>query len=260
MTDMAEDVLALATADPERALDLADELMRKRPRISDRERAILYRAMSLANRVLGRFKDAIDLADAARAKAAECDDDEQQLLAALTMVGPMMVLGRSDEALDLIDSTAGLATTPYLESRVSFQRGAVWALMGQPTQATEAFESALPAFKEAGDSEMIMSTLRGLGNQRLAIGDLRQAQGDLEDALAIAVSRHQEPVISGIKHNLGLLASYQGDIPEALQLLVDSDQIYMRLTGSSAPQHVARCEVLLSAGLFHEANRLAKEI
>ena len=34
----------------------------------------------------------------------------------------------------------------------------------------------------------------------------------------------------------------------------------MRQTGDAVPQHVSRCEILLSVGLFHEALDLAKRI
>jgi tetratricopeptide (TPR) repeat protein len=260
MTHTAEHILELASADPERAVKMAASHLAEKPGAGDREESILRRAMSVANGRLGRFQESIDLAEQARDIAARSGDREQQLLSTLTMVRPMVILGRSTEALRLIEDAADLATTPYLESRVSFQRGVVWAMRGQRLRAIEAFEAALPAFVAAGDLEMVRSTLHGRGDQRLAIGDLPRARRDLEEALSIALSRNEEPIVSGIEHNLGLLASYRGDIPEALALLLDSEEIYMRLTGATAPQHVARCEVLLSVGRFHEAYGLAVQI
>jgi tetratricopeptide (TPR) repeat protein len=260
MIRSADEVLELANADPGRALELGGMLLADGSGAGGREGVTLLRAMSEASARLGRFQDSIQMSERARELARETGDGEQELLATLTMSKPMLILGRSTEALKLIDGAAHLATTPYLESRVSFQRGAVWAMMGQRLRAIEAFEAALPAFKAAGDQEMIRSTLHGLGHQRLATGDLPRAQRDLERALEIAERRNEEPTVSGLKHNLGLLASYRGDIPEALALLLDSDEIYMRLTGSAAPQHVARSEVLLSVGRFDEAYQLAMRI
>lgn len=260
MIGSADEVLELANTDPGRALELGETLLAGGSGPGGRDGVTLLRAMSEASVRLGRFQDSIEMAERARELARESGDGEHELLATLTLSRPMLILGRSTEALQLIDGAAHLATTPYLEARVSFQRGAVWAMMGQRLRAIDAFEAALPAFIEAGDQEMIRSTLHGLGHQRLATGDLARAQRDLERALAIAESRNEEPTVSGLKHNLGLLAAYRGDIPEALALLADSEEIYMRLTGSAAPQHVARSEVLLSVGRLDEAYQLAVRI
>lgn len=260
MIRTADEVLELANTDPGRALELGETLLAEGPAVGGREGVTLLRAMSEASTRLGRFQDSIEMAERARDLARDTGASKHELLATITLSKPMLILGRSTEALDLIDDAAHLATTPYLEARVWFQRGAVWAMMGQRLAAIEAFEAALPAFTTAGDQEMIRSTLHGLGHQRLATGDLARAQQDLERALAIAESRNEEPTVSGLKHNLGLLASYRGDIPEALALLADSEEIYMRLTGATAPQHVARSEVLLSVGRFEEAYQLAVRI
>ncbi|HSM46101.1 MAG TPA: tetratricopeptide repeat protein, partial [Acidimicrobiia bacterium] len=257
MIRSAGEILELANTDPGRALELGEMLLADGSGSGGRDGVTLFRAMSEASTRLGRFQDSLEMAERARVLARESGDGEQELLATLMMSRPMLILGRSTEALELIDGASHLATTAYLEARVSFQRGQVWAMMGQRVRAIEAFEAALPAFTAEGDQEMIRSTLHGLGHQRLATGDLARAQRDLERALAIAGSRNEAPTVSGLKHHLGVLASYRGDIPEALALLLDSEEIYMRLTGSSAPQHVARSEVLLSVGRFDEAYQLA---
>ena len=260
MRPTVHQVLQLATSDPHRALELAGSLDGDEAALPPVERATLYRARSVANRVLGDFQNAFDLAELALAIAREADDGEQQLLAIVTMVGPMVVLGHSSEAVALLDGAVDLATTAYLRARLSYQRGVVWGMKGEPLRAIEEFDAALPAFREAADPEMVLGALRGRGLYRLAIGDLRRAREDLEEGLAIAVDRNEEVIVSGIKHSLGLLASYRGDITEALRLLLECDEIYMRLTGSPVPQHVARSDVLLSAGLFREAYELAHAI
>lgn len=255
----AEEVLDQVYSDPGRVLEMGRSLA-DADDATKRDRAIALRAMSIAARVLGDFEESLELASQARDTAAQAGDTSEELLSVIAMAAPMIILGQSFDALELIESHAHNATTPYLSARVSVQRGAVWMYSGELPKAIAAFESALPALREAGDDQMVRTVLQNLGSLRVVSGDLDQAERDLTEALAIAMKRDEEPVISGIEHNLGLLAAYRGDLAEALRYLMDSDEIYMRLTGSSAPQHVARCDVLLSAGLFREANQLASEI
>lgn len=260
MTRSAAEIHELSSVDPERALSMAETFLDSADSVSWGERAVVLRGMSVAKRLLGRFEDAIDLAGRARRLAQEAGDAEQEILAVVTMVGPMVVLGRTADAMALIDGSADFARTPYLEARLTYQRGVVLQMKGEPGVSIEAFEAALPAFRESHDLAMTKSALQGLGLQRLVTGDLDGAESALSEALAIAEERGEEPSVSGIKHNLGLVAAYRGDITGALALLLDSEDIYMRLTGSPAPQHVARCEALISAGLFREARALADEI
>lgn len=259
MNDSPEAILDLANAEPDRALAAGASFLRDHDR-GAHERALVYRAMSVANRLLGRYQEAIDLAEKSRDLASQDGDGEGHLLAILAMIGPMAVLGRTGEALELIDANSHLVTTPLLAARSSYQRGVVLMISGDFVNAIPAFESTLPQLRAAHDPVTLRSALQNLGHMWIVTGELAKAGVALNEALDIALERDELPSISGIRHNLGLLAAYQGDILEALRQLTISDEIYMELTGSRAPQHVARCEVLLSAGLFREAHRLAREI
>lgn len=258
-THSAGEILDLSYADPGRALELGSRFLKSETEDGG-ERAKVLRAMSIASRLLGEFDESMALADRAREEAVVAGDDEQQLLANLTTASHMSASGHTDEALEMIEDSEHLATTPYLVARSSYQRGVTLMMMGEAPRAIAAFEEALPGLRDASDDAMVRSTLQGLGSLRVATGDLRRAERDLREALAIAVARDEQPAISGIEQHLGRLAAYRGDIIDALALLIDGDEIYMRITGSSAPQHVMRCEVLLSAGLFREALQLAREI
>lgn len=249
----------MAYADPARARELGAAALDGLAE-GTRERAVVLRAMSVAYMLLSDFEEAIHMAELARETAIVSGDDDERLLAALAMAGPMTVARSTIEALELIESVSGLATSPYLKARISYQRGVTFIRMGESVRAREEFEKALPGLRAADDSLMVRSTLQNLGILQIDAGELADAERALTEALEIARRRQEEPSISGIEHNLGRLAAYRGDLTEALALLVDSDEIFMRLTGSPAPQHVARCEVLLSAGLFGEASQLARRI
>lgn len=259
MTDNPENLLEMAYADPARARELGAAALHVLGEHT-RERAVVLRAMSVASALLSDYEEAIRMAELARDTAIASGDDDERLLAALAMAGPLTVARSTREALDVIESVSGLATSPYLRARTSYQRGVTFMNMGEPVRAKEEFEKALPGLRAADDSLMVRSTLQNLGFLQIDAGELADAERALTEALEIARSRQEEPSISGIEHNLGRLAAYRGDLTEALALLMDSEEIFMRLTGSPAPQHVARCEVLLSAGLFQEASQLARQI
>ncbi len=259
MIDNPKNLLEMAYADPARARELGASTL-DRLGEGTRERAVVLRAMSVASALLSDFEEAIHMAELARETAIASDDDDERLLAALAMAGPMTIARSTNEALDVIESVSDLATSPYLRARTSYQRGVTFMRMGESVRAREEFERALPGLRAADDSLMVRSTLQNLGILQIDAGELADAERALTEALEIARRRQEEPSISGMEHNLGRLAAYRGDLTEALALLVDSDEIFMRLTGSPAPQHVARCEVLLSAGLFREASQLARQI
>ena len=228
--------------------------------IGPEERTLVLRALSTASRLLGDVEGAIEFADRARESARRVGDGEQQLLAILIKASHMSAAGSTEEALRLIGESEHLADTAYLSARSAYQRGVTLMMMGEGPRAVEALEDSLPALRDAGDQLMVRSALQALGSLKVATGDLEEAERDLTEALEIAIDRDEQPSISGIEQHLGRLAAYRGDITEALALLRDGDEIYMRLTGAAAPQHVTRCEVLLSAGLSREAHRLARGI
>jgi tetratricopeptide (TPR) repeat protein len=257
MTDPARDIVDMAYVDPARAVELAHAAL-TRGDVADV--AVLHRAMGVAQILLGDYDTALETLGIAREAAIEGGDDHEHLLAVLTMAGPTTVVGTMSEATQLVESAAHLATTPYLDARLAYQRGVLAMRAGDSVQAVSQFEVSLPGLETAGDEVTLRAALQNLGLLDMQAGDLSRAELHLEDALAIASARGEETAVSGIEHNLGLLASYRGDITRALALLLDSDHIYMRLTGSAAPQHVARSEVLLSVGLFDEAGALAVEI
>lgn len=253
------EILELSSGDPERAMKAADQYL-EGGHGSEGDRSTVYRAMSMAVRLLGNPERALETATEARALAAGAGDGEQELLAVLAMTGPMAMTGRSAEALELVEDASSLATTPYLRARIAYQLAVVRMIRGDVTGAIPLLESALDPFRGEPDPVMLRSALQNLGNLEVVTGRLDRAERHLLEALDVALDRDEGPAISGIKQNLGLLASYRGDIPEALSFLAESDEIYMRLTGESAPQHATRCDVLMSAGLFREAQQLASEI
>lgn len=256
----AEKILRDASADPRHALESGGSYLRTLAGDAHVERSITQRAMSIASRLVGQLDDSISFAREAAESALAGGDERQQLLGLLTMTGSLAISGRLVEALDIIQDAAATTEHPELSARFEFQRGAVLDEMGRTGDAIAAFERVLPAFRDLEIRSAILLTANRLGLLLIMTGRLAEAGTYLREAIDLAMELGDNASLHGIEHNLGQLEFYRGDIPRALDWLQKSDAHYMELSGSSAPQHVARSEVLNSVSLHAEAEELASKI
>lgn len=249
----AEDFLAMSRSDPRQVVVDGAAYLEGLDPDDHRERSVTLRALSLATRDTNQVAESIEYARLASATAREGGLQDLALMATLTETGSMAISGDLDGALGVIEGVLGSIDDEEIRADFQYQKAAVLAAMGHLTEAIEAFERLLPFYEGKGDTASIIFTLNQLGRLQTTAGDLTQARGFLERSLALAREDGDLTSIPGILHNLGLLASYQGDIPAALALLYESDSLYMEVSGADTPQHVARCEVLMSVGLYEEA-------
>lgn len=255
----ADDLLDLATSDPQKAVERGHSYLDEVDQSNRAERSKTLRAMSLGART-GDIRDSIGYARAAADAAREGGHDELHLMALLTLSGSLAIGGDHGEALAVIDQGVEAAIDEHSLARFTYQKGALLALMGRHWEAIRAMESVLGIFRRLEDKPSLVLTLNQLGRMSTAIGELEKAEEHLLEAYELAEELGDNASLPGIQHNLGLLASYLGDIPTALRRLQNSDDMYMELSGAEAPQHVARCEVLLGVGRFEEAVELASRI
>lgn len=249
-----------ALADPRAALTNGEDLLATLPESEFRERSEVLRAMSMAARHAREVDTSVELARQAAEVAEMGGHTTLRLMGLLTMSGSLDIAGRTTESLLVIDQGIADAPDDHLKARFVFQRGAVLDNAGKLQEALNAFNQALPVFRAANDEFSIGLALNRMGWAYIALGRLTEAEECLKEALELALDRQERAAAHGIMHNLGLLASYRGDIPEALDWLEKSDDLYMEVSGADAPQHVARAEVLISAGRFAEALESARQI
>jgi tetratricopeptide (TPR) repeat protein len=256
----AEEILESALADPRNTLEAGEAYLRELPEDAFTESSMTLRAMSLAARYHNEVEYSIELARRSSEEAARGELDDLRLLALLTMTGSFGVAGRYEEALAVVDEV--IAANPEAEPVVKFrfQRGGIYSMMGRASEAVDIFESVLPLFRESGDTASLEITLGLLGSNLTHLGRLDEAEEYLMESFRLANELGEAAAMPSIEHNLGVLAAYRGDIPTALAWLQKSDDGHMAISGSPAPQHVARCEVLMSVGLFAEAQSLATRI
>lgn len=256
----ADELLEMAGRDPLRTLSEGNAYLRELDQQERYERSVTLRALSLAARHTSQIADSIDYATRSAVTAREGDLERVALLATLTETGSRAISGDLEGALTTIESVLTEIDDEEMIAEFSYQRAVVLSNLGRSVESISSFEAVLPVYEKLGDSQAVMMALNQLGRLHTAVGDLAKAEGFLSRALSIARQNSEFASIPGILHNLGLLASYQGDIPDALQKLYESDNLYLEVSGSDAPQHVARCEVLMSVGLFEEALQTAKDI
>lgn len=256
----AERLLDEAASDPSGTLARGREYLEDLDPGAHRDRAITLRAMSLSARFTNQIDQSIGLAERAAAAARSGGHDDLTGLALLTLSGSLAISGQTEQALSVIEAAEDETDDDEMLARLSFQKGAVLTNVGRVDESLGTFRAVLPVFRKLGDTRSLVLVLNRLGSNLVTVGGLEEAESYLREALDLAMETDDQASIPGIEHNLGVLAAHRGDLPGALELLLSSDQRSMALAGAPAPQHVARCEVLLSAGRFEEALRLAKEI
>lgn len=256
----AEQLLAWVGSEPNRVLEEGSEYLDQLETGQPAERVGTLRAMGLAARSLGLLDRAIELGERSVQVASEAGLAEEAALGRLSLSGSLASSGRTERALEIIGDALTDPFNKAMEARFRFQRAAVLAYLGDAEAAVPELRSVAPVFDELGDATALAFALNQLGRNLTTLGQLEEASRHLERARDLFSSVGDEEGAAGVEHNLGEVAAYRGDIPLALRWMEASDERFMRFSGSEAPQHVSRCEVLISAGLFNEAAELASRI
>ena len=255
----AEELLELVKTDPQAVVERGLSYLSQLGDAEAGERSMAWRAMALGAR-LSDIGMSIEYAEEA-VRAAESGGVEQmRLMGLLTLSGSLAIGGDLDRALSVIDQGVEASCEESMRARFTYQRGAVLINLGRPGEAVGAIESVLGTFRRLDDRSSVVLALNQLGWLNTTLGRLEEAESYLAEAHDLVSEMGDRAGLPGIQHNLGLLAAYQGEIPTALARLQASDDMYMEISGAEAPQHVARCEVLLGVGRFQEASDLARQI
>lgn len=252
--EAASDLFERARSEPATVLARGNALLE---RLDDADScAVVYRAMSIAARNAATIAESIEYA---RMGAEIALDGLVRRECLMTLAGSIAEEGAYPEAIRVLDVASQGAEGPIV-GQLAVQRASIVGEAGDFEAAIAGFEGALPGLKSHELVDFIAMSLHNLGYFYTQTGRLREAELALTDAREIedSLGRHME--VSGTDNNLGVLASYRGDIPEALRRLAMSDETEMRYAGTDIPRHVTRCEVLISAGLYSEALALATRI
>lgn len=256
----SEQITDLVMSDPRAGLAAGKTYLDTLGRGDNAERSATLRALSLGARFLNDLDGSIEFARQGAEAARAAGSAPLEQLNRITMAGSLAQAGDPGGALTILDEAIESQLGSDMRAKFEFQRGFVLGTMGRPEDAVESYQRALPIFRETDDKRSLGMTLHNLGGLHTQLGEFDLAEEELTEAMRIERANGEISALPGLEHNLGRLAAYQGDIPRALQRLLESDEMYMDISGARYPQHVTRCEVLISVGLFREALSLARSI
>lgn len=252
----ADDALAaltLAETDPSAALAAADEV---RAHSEGVPAAIADWCRGVALRNLGRGGEAAEALQSAHDALSRSGEVELAARVAVPLAGTHLAAGRADLALDLLSAAAPSLSGPEAVA-ASGQRALVMQRCGRTVEALEAWNDTVELADRHG---LGLELGKALHNRALAhgyAGRLDAAAADLGRAKACFEQLGDTVRIAGLTHNEGFLAHASGDLPSALRLFDEAQQL-LRGAGVLRPQMlVDRVETLLEAGLRREARRIA---
>lgn len=218
--------------------------------------SVAYRALSIAARSAGTLKQSVAYA---RIAADVAERPSIRFEAEGALAGSVAMSGDVPRAMEILRSAAAEAFGTAA-AKLECQRGAIATSAGDYETALQAYDKALPIFRLNEDPDSIAMVLHNQGFLLTHLDRLDEAEKVLTEVRVVEEVAGHLLEMSGVDHDLGLLAAYRGDIPEALRRLTISDELHMEVTGDDVPRRLSRCAILVSAGLYQEALDLAKRI
>ncbi|GAA0413366.1 CHAT domain-containing protein [Acrocarpospora corrugata] len=260
MTTTTPDALALAEADPQRAMAFAAALARRARAARDPlAESTARRALGIASVHLNQLVTASRHLNAAirlaeRAGSAELAAEARLRLAFVTSVG-----GRPQQALREIEELLpGLHGV--LRARAEAQRAAVYNHLGRRADALACYRAAIPVLRRAGDQLWLQRVLSNRGIMHGYQQDFTAAETDFREAEALCRELGLDMSLAIVWMNRGWMTGSRGDVPAALRYF-DQAEARFRALGTHQLGWLLtdRAELLLSVGLVAEARAAAEE-
>lgn len=161
-------------------------------------------------------------------------------------------------AADLLTAArdrARAAAAGDLVALTHIQQGVIDARSGSWAAARDALLEAVGLFEHLGPVEQC-STLITLGLADLSLRHLDDAIAHLEGARAIAAEHDLDAHLFKATHNLGCVHFVAGDVPRALTLMAEADEMPVEVARDRA--QLDHAEALMDAGLVDEAGELLR--
>jgi tetratricopeptide (TPR) repeat protein len=195
--------------------------------------SIDFALLSRGYQATNQYRDAIGMAERARAEAARSADEGALASALLAMGDTLEHLGDHELALEVYAEAA-----PHLPERdtaarvrLAIYRSNALEALGRRTEARAVLEEARDVALTAGRYDLVVSATVNLADGAVSAGDLDEAERHLRAARKAQKLRRPRRVSTGLLLNESIVARLRGDLPAAAAAL---DQIPAKIAPDSA--------------------------
>lgn len=249
-SDSVLELLPMVFAAPSEALAGAREVLDADP--TPFQASVAHHVIGIWQRDFGDLRLALHHLRRARDLAARADSADREADVLGTLGVALVHAGRTRQGLEAFER--GIARgTGQTRARVLFRRAYVWWVLGRHREALEDVRRAIPVLRQADDVIWTARALTLRATVHLALGAVDRADADFTAAQRMWETTGQEHDKADAVESRGLAAFRSGDIPVALQLLDEAEEMYAKLTTPTFMLTIRRCDVLMSAGLAAEA-------
>lgn len=247
-----DELIPLTGVSPRAALAAARAVLAGRP--GQREASIAHQAAAIVLRDFGDVAAAIREFRLA-ARLARAAHDPEREADVLTSLGTALVIaGRTEAGLAVLDQArAAAGPGPRALGRILVRRGGSLHIAGRYAQARADLDQAIALTGQAGEVIWQARALTAAALADLAVGAVEAARAGLAAAERLFAGSGQQLEIAYTRHNLGLVAFADGDLPGALRHLDDAAGRYAGLGVFVPDAALDRGSVLLAAGLPADA-------
>ncbi|MGR3868187.1 CHAT domain-containing protein [Streptomyces graminifolii] len=249
-SDSVLELLPMVFAAPGEALAGAREVLDGDP--TPFQASVAHHVIGIWQRDFGDIRLALHHLRRARDLAARADSAEREADVLGTLGVALVHAGRTRQGLEAFERGISRGTG-QTRARVLYRRAYVWWVLGRHPEALEDVRRAIAVLRQADDVIWIARALTLRATVHLALGAVDRADADFTAAERLWETTGQEHDKADAVESRGLAAFRSGDIPVALQLLDEAEEMYAKLATPTFMLTIRRCEVLMSAGLAGEA-------
>jgi tetratricopeptide (TPR) repeat protein len=249
-SDSVLELLPMVFAAPSEALAGARAVLDADP--TPFQASVAHHVIGIWQRDFGDLRLALHHLRRARDLAARAESADREADVLGTLGVALVHAGRTRQGLEAFER--GIARgSGQARARVLYLRAYVWWVLGHHREALDDVRRALPVLRQADNVIWTARALTLRATVHLALGAVDRADADFAAAERMWETTGQEHDKADAVESRGLAAFRSGDIPVALQLLDEAEEMYAKLTTPTFMLTIRRCDVLMSAGLAAEA-------
>lgn len=253
----------LALSDPASAITQVETFIEQHQKAAEDRNGTggtvrMLRSAALAARSTRDLKLSNEYLDRALAlpQFPEHRSDRTRLL--LTKAYNLFLLGDHVRSVDLVSGLRGDGDA-HLQAQIDFQFATILGRLSRNSEAIERLSQALQTVVQTDDRYLHSQILKNRGMFHARDGEYQAAIDDIGDAKDLCVDIGLDFEAAFCDLNLGLAASYAGDLPLAFAQFEVSEPRIRELSGSDFESKTGHCKALLFGGLYQEAADMAGE-